>query len=312
MKRRLEEEILGPPQNRKLTFLALAASMVAAAIFLVLAARFNQSPFLLQRPIDRAIPLKLSPDDLRDLNQNMNTNVWIGVKWLEAKGQQRKVKLRHLKDSVFDFQMLVGDTIFNLFEFNDQREHLYDLYLKAGTWGIETQPVQLVQLTINEVQVGIYLMEEYIYRQIRDQRGNYYTSLGTDSRWMREFHYRVQYNETAMLEKYFDLVPLARHLVFFTLFSYHQPLDLRPLLLRYDADLKKFRPVLTMASVIEGLREKNLGFDIRVLNNWKRYSSLSRRIIEDLLGRAGEYRYPRLLSLVLEQVLERMERRADL
>jgi hypothetical protein len=312
MKPRLEEEILGPPQNRKLTMLALIASIAAAAIFFVLAARFNQSPFLLQKPISRTIPLKLSPDDLLALNQNMNTNVWIGVKWVEAKGQQRKIKLRHLKDSVFDFQMLVGDTIFNLFEFNRQREQLYDLFLKAGTWGIETLPVQLVQLTINEVQVGIYLMEEYVYRQIRDQRGDYYISLGTDSRWMREFHYRVQFNETTMLRRYFELVPLARHLVFFSFFSYRQPLDYRPLLLRYDADLKKFRPVLTITSVVEGLQERNLEFDIRVLNNWNRYSSLTRRIIEDLLQRAGEYRYPRLLKIVLEHVLERMDRQAPL
>jgi len=295
-------------RNRTLTLITLVSFLIVAGVFLFFAERYEKNPLITERGVESALDFKLSSDDLVALDRTYDKDRWINVGLIENKRQILPVKLKHKVGSIFDFQLQIEGTIYSLFRYDEKRKPVYNLYQQAGTWGLNGTRPRLVRIRINEILVGIYIMERHIYEQIRDNRGNFFIRLGGNSEALRSLLHSVTLEEIgpSAASRHFDIDRLASAMVFFSLFCRDEVLDFDLLVLYYDSRLEKFLPFLSLESILSTLEPQNRDFkplddEDRVLK-----TGPSAKQIRRLLNRSGYYKYEDLMNVALDGKLRRL------
>jgi hypothetical protein len=300
----VRDEILFDLERRfqRMLYLILVLFIIISTLFLIFIGGFDANPMKLQNEVKSTLLLKLSSNDLMALYQTDNLDKWTNVQMLERNREEYPVKIKPVTEYTFDFKLNVNGTIYNLFRVGQEGKAIYDLFNSSSAWGLEASNPQLIQLKVNNVFIGIYVMEEQIYDQIRDENGQYFIRLNSDTRLMRRILYQVRHQlqgQVHLLEEHFDTQKMAAYIVFFSLFSYDEVLDFDRLVFRYDPDEDKFIPYLTMASVILSLQEQNKQFKTLPLNYSTQANKMSPKHVDSLLARAGYYKYNFLVRKVL-------------
>jgi hypothetical protein len=300
----VKDEILFELERRfqRLLYLILVLFIIISTLFLIFIGRFDTNPFKLQQEIDSTIQLKLSSNDLVSLFNSEDYDRWTNVQLIERNRDVYTVKIKHASEYTFNFKMSIDGTVYNLFRVGQQGKEIYDFFKTASNWGLETSSPQLAQLKVNNVFIGIYLMEERIYEQIRDENGQYFIRLGSDVLLLKRILYQTRaptQPRADLVVRYFDTSKLASYLVFFSFFSFEGDLDYDRLVFRYDPQVKKFLPYLTMESIILSLEEQNKVFKLPPSDNPGFYRELNRSNINHLLGRISQYKYGPLMRKVL-------------
>lgn len=280
--------------------LAFAALLLLFYVFLIVTQKEGRGIFGFQKEVDRVIELKLSPDDLIVLNRR-ETTLWTSVRWLETHNKSLRVKIRPHPGSGLDFQLDIYNTVYNLFELSKSRKAAYNFFQEADSWKLQRSSPHKIQLKINAVPVGIYLMEEVIYEQLRDDKGEYFIHLDTDTHRMRKIRYEVETGYTGTLQHYFKKKELAAYFVFFSLFSPDSPPRLDHLWFRYDSITKKYHPYLTIGSVFEGLDEKGNIFEKPARAKKDFYKKLNKKNAANLLKKSHRSPYVSLVKAVLSE-----------
>ncbi len=244
------------------------------------------------------IQLKLSADDLILLN-NRDYPLWISVDWLESHRREYRIKIRNRENSAADFQLNIEEHVFNLFKLDKERKALYDFYKKADNWDLQRSSPLQIQLKINGVFIGKYLMEENVYEQVRDEQDSYFIRLNTDTHRLRKMYSEVENDVTDTLTTTFDINRMAAGFVFFSLFGPDNP---GRLVFRFDPQTKKFRPFITMESIISGLEQTGKSFPEPSGKDKDFFKRLNQRSIESLMEKSSRTRtpYARLMTAVLE------------
>jgi hypothetical protein len=250
----VKKEVKKKSDPRRFLFPAAAAAFLILLlyIFLVVNEKTGRPVFGFHGTDNRLIELKLSPDDLIALNNRENTQ-WVTVRLIESEMKSFRIKIRPLLHSVMDFQLNVDGTVYNLFKLTKHREPYYELFKQADIHEVQQSSPLQVQLKINAVLIGTYLMEELVYEQLRDDKGNFYVRLNTDTYRLRKVRYEVENGYTGLMNRYFKRKELARCLVFFSLFPHGtpgSPLPLERLVFRFEAHEEKFRPYLMLESIL--------------------------------------------------------------
>jgi hypothetical protein len=160
----------------------------------------------------------------------------------------------------------------------------------------------MVQLKINAVPVGTYLMEEVIYEQLREDTGEYFIRLNTDTHRLRKMRYEVENGRTGTLKKYFDIKELASYFVFFSLFNPDSPPGFHHLVFRFDPVLKKYHPYLTIGSIFAALDEKGDIFEKPSGAKKDFYKKLNKQNVANLLKKSRRSPYASLVATVLSDV----------
>ncbi|MCP5107667.1 MAG: hypothetical protein GY950_30040 [bacterium] len=246
----------GKLKQLKLTFVVVTALFLLLSLFLTVSEKYRESVFGIGGGVKQQIQLKLSPDDLILLN-NRGTKQWINVNLIESNKKKIRIKIKPLGGSGMDFQLKIVETVYNLYKLDKERTPVYKLFKQARDWQLQcTSPLQS-QLKINGVFIGNYLMEEFIYEQLRDDRDNYFIRLQTDSHRMRKIQYEVENGHTETLKKHFHMTELATYFMFFSLFrpAEDSPPDFGRLVFRFEPRNKKYRSYLTMESIISCLEQ---------------------------------------------------------
>lgn len=234
------------------------------------------------------IQLKLSADDLILLN-NRDYQLWISVDWLESQRREYRIKIRNRENSAADFQLDIEEHVFDLFKLDKERRDLYDFYKMADNWNLQRSSPLQIQLKINGVFIGKYLMEENVYEQVRDEQGSYFIRLGTDTHWLRKMYSELENGVSETLTAYFDIDRMAAGFVFFSLFG---PEDPGRLVFRFDRRVKKFRPYITMESIISGLERAGKSFREPSGRDKDIFKRLNQESIESLIEKSSRVRSP--------------------
>lgn len=250
-----------PGQKIKFKFYLRVAGLL---VLILIAYWFVQKSGLREfqaRASRASIQLKISPEGLKLLMFTPGYHQWIDGDLIETSAQQHPVKICRVKGFDRDFQLNIAGNVYFLFKYDTEREAIYRLFRRAGKWKLGRSSPLLFRLKINGVQLGEYLMEEKIYRQLRDPEGNYFVRLSTDTHRFRRLHYELKEGITDSLDKYFSKKRTADYFTFYSLFSPSKPLDVGILVFRYDARKKEYRPYLTLQSIIAGLKKVGQTFE---------------------------------------------------
>lgn len=277
---------------------AAAVLILLLYIFLMVNEKTGRPIFGFNAGENRLIELKLSPDDLIALNNRENTQ-WVTVRLIESEKKSFRIKIRPLLHSVMDFQLNVDETVYNLFKLTGPRKPVYTLFEQADARELPRSSPLQAQLKINAVLIGTYLVEEVVYEQLRDEKGNFFVRLNTDTHRLRKLRFEVDNGYTDLLKRYFHRKELARCLVFFSLFPHGtpgSPVPLERLVFRFDAREEKFRPYLTLESIFPELDETEDGPSFHVPSEDKAFTE---KDIESLVKRTRNTPYARLVDAAL-------------
>jgi hypothetical protein len=295
--------------NKKLLYIILGVFICALCLFFLLFGRFEANPFKLKSEIQNVIQLKLSRKDLASLPHTAQPGQWINVQLIDSSKRKSRIKMKQMSKNSMDFKLDINGTLYNLYKIGQEGKAIYDFFSTADKWGLETSSPQLLQLKMNNVLIGIYVIEEHIHEQIRDSNGEYFIQLSSDTRLLKKILHQVQLGRGELLTRYFDRSKLASYLVFFSLFSYNEVLDFDRLVFRYDAKEEKFVPYLTMESVILSLQEQDKEFKPLLKEDVDSFKRLKRENIANLLSRARHYNYSSLMNIVLGELQARLVNR---
>ena len=308
----IRDEILLEERNKKNRTITLLFFLFFSSVLFRFGGRFDNNPFKLRKEIKNILELKFSSTDLVTLGQADVLDRWINVRLIEKdkKSYAHRVKIKPAAEFTFDFKLNLHGTIYNLHRIGSGGKDIYDFFKTAGAWGLESSSPQLIQLKINNVLVGIYMMEENFYDQVRDEKGGYFIRLNSNTLLLKRILYQVRQSQKEntgpnLLFKYFHTGKLAAYMVFFSLFCYNEALDFDRLVFRYDPEIKKFVPFLTMESIILSLQEQNKTFKIHPKDNPVFFNRLNNENIKSLLSRVHHYKYGALAKVVLRKALKR-------
>lgn len=277
---------------------AAAVLILLLYLFLMVNEKTGRPIFGFNAGENRLIELKLSPDDLIVLNNRENTQ-WVTVRLIESEKKSFRIKIRPLLHSIMDFQLNVDETVYNLFKLTGRRKTVYTLFKQADAHELPRSSPLQAQLKINAVLIGTYLMEEVVYEQLRDEKGNYFVRLNTDTHRLRKLRCEVDNGYTDLLKRYFHRKELARCLVFFSLFpngTPGSPVPLERLVFRFDAREEKFHPYLMLESIFPELDETEDGPLFQVPSEKKEFT---KKNIESLVKRTRNTPYARFVDAAL-------------
>lgn len=286
-------------KNKKLTYIIFIAFIVVAGVFLYIAEQYEKSPLTLERKVKNSLYFKLSAEDIVDLNNSIDTNKWVSVKLITAQQNIISAKLRHKENSIMDYQLYINGEVYNLFHFDDERKYVHDFYKTAKNWGLRSTTTQLVKIKLNEILFGIYIMEKKIYEKIRDSRGNYFISLGSNTIGLKTLLYLIPNVNPNLVEKYFNKKKLAAYFIFFSLFSYNEIFEFDNMLLYYNTRTKMYQPYLTLDSILTSLFEQDISFKLHIGEAKNFFVKMTRENINNLLYRADNYQFGELIKIVL-------------
>jgi len=287
-------------KNKKLTYILFSVFIVVASIFLYIAEQYEKNPLTIQSKVQNSLDFKLSSQDLVDLNSSIDTKKWVSVKLIASKQKLHSVKIRHKSDSIIDYQLNIDGEVYNLFLYDDSRKYILAFFKTAKNWGLRSTSTQLVKIKVNEILFGIYIMEKKIYEKIKDSRGNYYISLGSNTEKLRSVLYLIPRSNSSLMKKYFIQKKLAAHFIFFSLFCYNETFEFNRLLFYYDAKKKLYQPFLTLDCVLVSLFEQDKKFKLHIGESKYFFSSKNRENTTNLLYRADSYKHGELIKIALQ------------
>lgn len=285
--------------NKRLLYITLGVFICALCLFFLLFGHFEANPFKLKREIQNIIQLKLSRKDLASLPHSGELDRWIKVQLIDSSKRVSRIKMKQVCKHSKDFILDINGILYNLYKIGQEGKAICDFFRTAKAWELETSSPQTVQLKMNNVLIGIYVIEEHIHEQIRDGNGEYFIRLSSDIRLLKKILHQVQLGKSELLTRNFDMSKLTSYLIFFSLFSYNEVLDFDRLVFRYDVKIEKFVPFLTMESVILSLQEQDKEFKPLLEEEIKSFKQLKRKTSANLLSRAKYYKYSSLIDIVL-------------
>ncbi|MCP4147954.1 MAG: hypothetical protein GY757_09400 [bacterium] len=286
----------------KYTILGLFSILTIVFILFSAADNYIKTPFEIAGNKKRPIELKLSSSDLILLNNRSNYNLWINISLIETNKKKYRIKIRPLKQSIMDFQLNIDDTLFNLYKLDKKRKPVYEFFKQADTWQLERSSPLEIRLKINGVPIGTYLMEPNIYEQLRDEKNDYFIRLSTDTHFMRNVFFEIKKGNTKLVKRYCDINQLAAYFVFFSLFSYDEPLDLDQLVFHFDSRKNKFSPYLTMDTVISSLEKRKQAFVKPQGKKKVFFEKITDESIQNLREKYRQQKYEPLIALIVEAV----------
>lgn len=295
-------------QRRLYTFLVIFILITLAV--LEFSGQLEQNPIKLKTEIEKTVQLKLSSNDLVILESDTGLTPahWVNVQLIGKGKQVSRIKIKSTRPYASNFELEMGGKRYILYRVGELGPEISTFFNTAHNWGLERSAPELVRLKINNVHIGIYIMEPRLYQQLRDAQGQYFIRLNSDIRFLKRILYQVETGKRNLLDKHFDTRKMAAYLVFFSLFSYEKPLDFQRLVFRFDPANQQFVPYLTLGSVVMSLNEQNFTFKPHPEENSVYFQSLNEDNARALLTRAREYRYGQLVEILMEETLEQLKR----
>ena len=278
---------------------------LVAGFFLFLVKPYSKRGPTTNQRIDVSFRLKLSANEIGFLG-NFKSKERINVTVMESKEKVYRAKLAHRIDSSTDFQLEIDNVIYNLFMLHDKRGDIYNYFKLASLWGIETSETQTVEIKINGVPIGNYIMEREVFEQIRDADKNYFVSLGANTYRLRKILHFVKNGDANLLTKYFDLDRLASYMVYFSLFSLQQPLDFSHMVFHFNTPKKSYLPFLTVKSALSCLENHGIEFKNHDEYNFLSYRGLDHKNIKNLLDKASNHKFKELIEIVLSHAIRNL------
>lgn len=308
----IRNEIFQELEQRKQRrlYILLVVLILATLAALEFLGQLEQNPIKLKSEIEKTIQLKLSSKDLLVLESEAASGPprWVNVELIGKGKQVTRIKMKSVRPYASNFEIELGGERYNLYRVGEVGTEMLEFFNSAHKWGLESNSPELLRLKINNVHIGIYMMEPELYEQLRDAQGQYYISLGSDIRLLKRILYHVETGKRKLLDKYFDTQKMAAYLVFFSLFSYDRPLDFNRLVFRFDPGSQKFVPFLTMGSIVMSLNEQGKWFKSHA--DFEGGSAYFERLNEAnaraLMDRAKEYRYRQLVEILMNEVLKQL------
>lgn len=296
-------------KTRRIIFLSCFGfvALVSALIIILTASGSRRKPVRNQK-IDIYLQLKLSPKDIRGFWGSIHSPQWVNVTAMESREKVYRAKLGHLKGSSTDLRVEVNDVIYNLFLLDDKRADIYNFFKLAGLWGIESSPTRVVEIKINGVVIGNYIMERQLYELIRERDHSFLISLGANTYRLRKILYFARNGDFSLLEKYFDLDRLASYLVYFSLYSLTEPLDFGRMVFKYTPPRNMFFPYITFNSVLNALEQDGKEFKNLDEYNFLAYRGLEHKNIKHLLDQTTNDKYRYLIKFVMLHATKKLQR----
>jgi hypothetical protein len=227
---------------------------------------------------------------------------------MESKERIYRAKLGQIPGSSTDFQLEIDNVIHNLFLLDDKRNEIYNFFKMADQWGIERSPTRVVEIKVNGVIIGYYVMEEEFYPLVRNRDKSYLVSLGANTYRMRKILYFAKNGDFSLLEKYFNLDHLASYLVYFSLYSLTESLDFGRMVFRYHPPQESYFPFITFKSVLNALELDGKEFKNHDEYNFLAYHGLEDKNITNLLDKTTEQEYRYLIVFVLSHAIKKLRR----
>jgi hypothetical protein len=286
-------------KNKKLNNIIFAVFILVSTVFLYIAEQYEKNPISIESKIQNSLDFKLSADDIVNLNESFNTKKWVSVKLIESKQIFHSVKLKHKSNSILDLQFYCDGDVYNLYRFENSRKYIFSFFKTAENWGLRSTNPQLVKVKLNEILFGVYIMEKKIYEKIKDNRGDYFITLGSNTEKIKTMLYLISQTDGQMVEKYFNKKELAAYFIYFSLFCYNEIFNFDRLLFHYNAKKKMLQPFLTLDSILASLFEQDKVFKFHIGKAKNFFTRITRENTANLLARPDDYKYGELIKKVL-------------
>jgi hypothetical protein len=287
-------------------YITVFLMLLLIASFTIFHFRAGPERKIWEEGIRNTLDLRLSTNDLLKLNEAKGSHQWIQVDLIDRDKEISRVKISLRNPNTLDFNINIDGTIYHLFKVDEIRRSIYNLFSRAREWDIDSSDPKILQLKINNVFVGFYIMEEKIYEQIRDPIGDYFVSLNSDIRLLNSIRTNVRLGKTKSLNRYFNPNKLARYLVFFSLFCFTDRPNFDHIIFKYNLRKKTFFPYLTITSIIISIKEHE-----RTINTIKSNARLTqaslRYYIVNLLTQSKKNKYQHLIEVVVPELLKENE-----
>lgn len=303
----IKDEIFQEIEQRKQRrlYITLVVFILATLAGLEFSGQLEQNPIKLKSEIQETVQLKLSSNDLVILESSAGPSRWVNVQLIGKGKQVSRIKIKSARPYASNFELEIRGERYNLYRVGEAGTEIFEFFNTSHKWGLERSEAELVRLKINNVYIGIYIMEPQLYEQLRDAQGQYFVSLSSDIRLLKRVLYQVETGKRKLLDKHFDTRKMAAYLVFFSLFSYDRPLGFQRLVFRFDPNSQKFVPYLTIGSIVMSLGRQAMTFKSHWEGERGYFRSLNEKNARGLLDRAGEYQYRQLVELLMKETLER-------
>jgi len=238
--------------NRRLIFSLIGLVLLGAYFVFAYLIGPDRNIFALQLAYPETLPLRLSPADLKTLNDD-RTGTWVRAELAARRSVPAPVKIRsRYMKSGLDFQIDLDGYVYHLFQLNKKRRPIHDCYQRLADPGFLVSSNRTVRLEINEVLIGIYVVERKIYEQLREEDGSYDLRIGDDTHFLRKLRLDMALGRRELLEKSFDLESLVNFIVFLHRLGFEPGHDLSRLIIHYNPRRERFVPLLTFESLLSG------------------------------------------------------------
>jgi len=253
--------------NQFFIYSTILLILLFSLIFFTFISPSDQNILQIEKNVRNTISLKLSADDLVALNDINRSQYWINTELIESDELifEVKIKSRYYLSGI-DFQLNMDGDVYNLYQFTDNRRRLVEFLKITDSGKMKSSELEIVKLKINEVLIGIFILERVVYPQIRDHQGNYFQALDSDTHQMRKLFYEIKIGRSDVLNKVFAVDELSVYLVFLNLLGIDEEMDLGRMILFYDTEAARFRPFVSVGSLIDVLNLNGRHFDP---SSWK-------------------------------------------
>jgi len=286
--------------NQLFIYSAILLILLFSLIFFTFISTSDQNIFQIERDVRNTISLKLSADDLVALNDINRSQNWINTEFIESDELifEVKIKSRYYLGGI-DFQLNVDGDVYNLFQFTDNRRRLVEFLEITDSGGMKSSEPEIVKLKINEVLIGIFILERAVYPQIRDHRGDYFQTLDSDTHQMRKLFHEIKTGYAGRLHEVFAVDEFSTYLTFLNLLGIDEDMNLGRMILFYEAGTARFRPFVSIGSLIEVLNLNDRRIDP---SGWKwdeDSPALDARQVQELLSKTRNSPYFELIAHVI-------------
>lgn len=236
--------------NRRLIIFLIVLILLSTYLIFAFFIGPDRNIFALQLSYPETLSLRLSPVGLKTLNDS-RTAQWVGAELAERFEVPVPVKIRWRDwKHGLDFEVEHNGFVYHLFQLNERRRKVYDNYRRLEDPGFMLFSNRTVRLKLNEVLIGIYMVENKIYDQVRDAEGNYDLRQENDTHFLRKLRYEVESGRLGKLEQNFDIESLLNFMLFLHRAGFGPENDFSRMILHFDARRKLFVPRLTMESLL--------------------------------------------------------------
>lgn len=286
--------------NQLLIYSAILLILLFSLMFFTFISTSDQNIFQIQRDVRNTISLKLSADDLVALNDINRSQDWINTELIESDELifEVKIKSRYYLGGI-DFQLNMDGDVYDLFQFTDTRRRLVEILEVTDSGGMKSSEPEIVKLKINEVLIGVFILERAVYPQIRDHRGDYFQALDSDTHQMRKLFHDIKIGYADRLYEIFDVDDFVTYLAYLNFLGIDDDMNLGRMILYYEAGAARFRPFVSIGSLIEVLNLNERRIDP---SGWKwdeNSLALDARQVQELLSKTRNSPYSELIAHII-------------